>query len=230
MLMVQLAPEFKVKRQSLASEVAKKLSLLIQDGTIPPGMRLLEIELANQLGVSRGPVREALRILETMGLAESIPGHGTYTAMLSKQDASEIYALRILLETEAVGLVCCNATDAQFHNMEEILKRLFLAAKRKEFEEVAMIDIEFHRKLWESTGNRRLAQVLEGLITQARRYLTIQTLMYQSMIEGVGDHSQILEALIQRNKKSAQEAMRHHLEEAAEAAAQNIPETTSGGE
>jgi len=220
--MVEISTQYKVERQSLASEVAKRLSRLIQDGSIPPGTRLVETDLANQLGVSRGPVREALRILEATGLAESVHGKGTYTAALSKTDAQEIYTLRILLEQEACALACGNATPGDMNEMEAILGDLFQAAQNKSYKEAAYQDIRLHRKIWEVAGNRRLEQVLEGLIVQARRYLSLQTLMYENLIVGVSDHRQILDAIKARNCMAAREAMRLHLTEAAEAAAKNI--------
>ncbi|NPV55410.1 MAG: GntR family transcriptional regulator [Anaerolineae bacterium] len=220
--MVEISTQFKVERQSLASEVAKRLSRLIQDGTIPPGTRLVEADLANQLGVSRGPVREALRILEATGLAEAVPGKGSYTATLSKKDAQEIYMLRILLEQEAVVLACQNASAAQLEEMESILGNLFEAAENKAYNEVAYQDIRLHRKIWEAAGNRRLEQVLDGLIVQARRYLSLQTMMYESTIVGVSDHRLIMDAIKQRDCAAAREVMRQHLVEAAEAAAKNI--------
>ena len=216
--MVDIAADMKVERQSLASEVAKRLSRLIQDGTIPPGTRLVEADLAHQLGVSRGPLREALRVLEAAGLAESVHGKGTYTAALSRRDAQEIYTLRILLEQEACALACSNATDADLEEMEAILGELFQAAHNQQYKEAADLDIRLHQKIWQVAGNRRLEQVLQGLIIQARRYLSLQTIMYENLIVGVSDHRQIIDAIRARDSAAARETMRAHLAEAASAA------------
>ncbi|MDZ4159497.1 MAG: GntR family transcriptional regulator [Anaerolineaceae bacterium] len=202
--------------------MSKKLSHLIQDGSIPPGTRLLEIELANQLGVSRGPLREALRILETMGLVETIPGKGSYTAALSRADAQEIYSLRILLEQEAVRLVCQRASAEEITCLEELLAELLQAAEEKAFTEVSNLDIDFHHKIWELSSNTRLLQTLEGLIRQARRYLSIQTHLYETPIVGVEDHLVILDGIRARDCYAAADAMRQHLEKAAAAAVENI--------
>lgn len=215
-------PDLKVQRQSLADEVSKKLSQLIQDGSIPPGTRLLEIELAYQLGISRGPLREALRILETMGLVETIPGKGSYTAALSRTDALEIYSLRILLEQEAVRLVCQRASDEDLACLEGLLAELLQAAEEKAFVEVSNLDIGFHHKIWVLSGNTRLMQILEGLIRQARRYLSLQTHLYETLIVGVEDHRVILDGLRGRDCQMATAAMREHLEKAAAAAVEYV--------
>ncbi len=159
-----------------------------------------------------------------MGLVETIPGKGSYTAALSRRDALEIYGLRILLEQEAVRLVCQRANEGELAGLEGLLIELLQAAEEKAFVEVSNLDIDFHHKIWELSGNTRLVQILEGLIRQARRYLSIQTHLYETLIVGVEDHRVILDGLRGRDCRRATAAMREHLEKAAAAAVEYVKE------
>ena len=91
-----------LKRKNLALDVATLLRELIARGDLPPGTHLVEVEMAKKLGVSRGPLREALRILESEGLVKSYPGRGSFVSEISERDILEIYSLRTILEEEAI--------------------------------------------------------------------------------------------------------------------------------
>jgi DNA-binding GntR family transcriptional regulator len=211
-----------LRRQSLANEIAKKLSELIQDGSLPPGTRLLEVELANQLGVSRGPLREALRILEADALVETIPGRGSYVAPVSRVDAEEVYSIRILLETEAVRLACKVSSPESLTTLEQVLEKLLTAAKNNDVNMAAQLDMLFHQTIWEMTNHKRLKMILMGMIPQVKRYLSLQTHLYDNLFDGIQDHQDIYQAISDRDSRKAEEAMRKHLYDAAESARQHL--------
>ncbi|MCK4725267.1 MAG: GntR family transcriptional regulator, partial [Anaerolineales bacterium] len=100
-----------LERTNLAESVADLLRESIAVGEIAAGSRLVESEVANQLNISRGPIREAFRILETEGLLESHPGRGSYVTQTSERDIREVYSLRCLLEEEAFRLAVPRRTD-----------------------------------------------------------------------------------------------------------------------
>jgi DNA-binding GntR family transcriptional regulator len=216
--------DIKVERQSLANEVAKRLSQLIEEGHLQPGTRLIENDLAKQMGVSRGPLREALRILETMALIETEPNRGSYVASISRRDAEELYSLRIILEQEASRLAAIHSDEEKIFGLKEAHNRLLQAAKSDDYSQLSRLDIGFHQQIWELAEHRRLKQILDGMVNQIRRYHTLQTHMYQTPMVGIEDHGVILAAIERNDPKAAVDAMRKHMVTAAEVAIQNVPE------
>ncbi len=220
--MIEHIQDATVHRQSLASEVAQTLSRLIQEGKLAPGARLLETELANSLGISRGPLREALRILEADALIENIPGRGSYVAPVSRRDAEEIYGLRNLLEQEAVRLACLQINEEQIFRLQEVLTRLLEAEQSQDFALAADIDMEFHQTIWEIADNKRLKQILDGMVPVIRRYLSLQTHLFESVIVGIKDHQDIFNAISEKNADAGVVLMKRHLTQAANASVKNL--------
>lgn len=206
----------KVKRLSLVEQTLELLRDSIISGALPPGTRLLEVDLAQELGISRGTLREALRMLENEGLVESFPGRGSYVARLSERDIREVYSLRSLLEKEAVRLAIDNVTQEDVRQLQGILDRMIAAADRGDAAEVNAYDLEFHQTIWAIAGHQRLQEVLEGFISQVRMYLTVNTQLYEDLAAGIADHVHIMEAIRNRDRTLAATNMGQHLDDAAE--------------
>jgi DNA-binding GntR family transcriptional regulator len=205
-----------LERSNLSAEIADRLRELISSGDIPPGTRLIEAEVASQLGVSRGSVREAFRILETEGLLESFPGRGSFVAKISERDIREVYSLRCILEEEAMRLAAENGTNENFDRLQETMESMINAAKDDQLTKVTDLDFQFHHQIWEIAGHNRLKEVLEGITTQIRMYLAVQTQLYDDLAAGISDHQLLLQALRKRDGEGAAQAMRNHLEVASE--------------
>jgi len=223
--LVSTLPELFIERQSLAYEVARRLSRLIEEGHLAPGTRLIEIDLSRQMGVSRGPLREALRILETTALVDNIPGRGSYVAALSRADAIDLYDLRVLLEVEAARLAARSPSKEDLQTLCDLYAGLLQADERQDYSVLAGEDILFHQKIWAMAGNKRLKLVLDGMVNQIRRYHSLQTHLYQTPMAGVTEHELILAAIQQKDPEAAASAMRKHMATAAEVAIHNVPET-----
>jgi GntR family transcriptional regulator, gluconate operon transcriptional repressor len=206
----------KLKRLSLPDEAAQMLRESIAAGKLAPGTRLVEADMAQQLGISRGTVREALRMLEGQGLVESIPGRGTYVARFSEQDVEEVYSLRSLLEQQAVRLLTSRATADDLVTMEQALTDMFEAASRGKAADLMDRDLEFHKLIWSLAGHRRLAHVLEDLSSQIQMYLAIDTQLYADLVAGIADHQGILDAIRAGSGELAAAKMAAHLKNAAE--------------
>ena len=131
-------------RSNLADEIAIYLRELIITGEITPGSRIIEAEFASQLGVSRGSLREGLRILETEGLLESFPGRGSFVVQASLRDIQELYSLRCVLEEEALRLAIDNGTANNFDRLQKTLDNMLKAAKEQRQREVNELDYQFH--------------------------------------------------------------------------------------
>lgn len=222
--MIELTQDLTLMRDTLAKEVAKKLSALIQNGSLPPGTRLIEAELSNLLGVSRGPLREALRLLESDALIESVPRKGCHVAPVSRQDAEELYSLRVILEAEAVRLATLKATPAQLEILGKKVDSLMAIAETSDFGEIANIESSFHQYIWDISSHKRLKQILYNILPQVRRYISLQTGLFESMIFGIKDHEEIYREMCNRNTDTVTHLMEKHLREAGEVAARNLPD------
>jgi DNA-binding GntR family transcriptional regulator len=203
-------------RTNLADEIATNLRELIISGELTPGTRIIEAEVASQLGVSRGPLREALRILETEGLLESIPGRGSFVIQTSKRDIQELYSLRCILEEEAMRLAIDNGTKDDFDRLQKTVESMLKAAEEQRQREVSEFDYQFHSQIWEIADHILLRNVLESITIQVRMYLAVQTQLYEDLPDGVFDHQLILQALRNRDKDTAVQLLKDHLELAAQ--------------
>jgi DNA-binding GntR family transcriptional regulator len=203
-------------RSNLANEIAIYLRELIVSGEITPGTRIVEADFASQLGVSRGSLREALRILETERLLESFPGRGSFVVQTSKRDIQELYSLRCILEEEAMRLAINNGTENDFDRLQLTVESMLKAAKEQRQREVMELDYRFHCQIWEIADHILLMKVLESITIQMRMYLAVQTQLYEDLAEGVLDHQLILQALRNSEKETAVQLLKNHLELAAQ--------------
>lgn len=205
-----------LERSNLALNIANLLRESIANGRIPSGSRLIEAEIAKQLNVSRGPVREAFRILETEGLLQSRPGRGSFVTQISERDIREVYSLRCILEEEAFRLAVERRTDEDIYCLEQTLEAMFTAAKDGDHAKVLDLDLEFHRQTWKISDHHRLQNMLEELTTQVRMYIAVQTKIYDDLAAGVADHQILLDTIRDRDVNIGTQTLRKHLQLAAD--------------
>jgi len=203
-------------RVNLTRNIAGKLQKLITNGDLPPGTRLVEAEVSNRLGVSRGPVREALRILESEGLVISHPGRGSFVVEISVGDILETYSLRSVLEGEAIRLAVERVNSKDIAELEAILASLLDAAAKDDRGGVLDNDIAFHRRIWRISGHSRLQAYLEELANHSKMYVAVQTAHYADLSAGVSDHRLLLDALKNKDAELASVTLREHLRVATE--------------
>ena len=203
-------------RSNLADEIAIYLRELIITGEITPGTRIIEAEVSSQLGVSRGSLREGMRILETEGLLESFPGRGSFVVQASLRDIQELYSLRCILEEEAMRLAIDNGTANDFDRLQMTVESMLQAAKEQSQREVSELDYQFHRQIWEIADHILLRKILESITIQVRMYLAVQTQLYEDLAEGVFDHQLILQALRNSDIETATDLLKKHLELASQ--------------
>ncbi len=154
----------------LRDVVFNTLRQAILHGDLKPGERLMEIKLAKQLGVSRTPIREAIRMLELEGLVVMIPRRGAAVAQITKQDLEDVLEVRCSLEELAVELACTRITGSELKKLHDVLRDFEHACDTNNLQILAEKDVEFHDIIFESTGNRRLIQLLNNLREQMFRY------------------------------------------------------------
>ncbi|OXM54615.1 GntR family transcriptional regulator [Amycolatopsis alba] len=156
------------RRRGLADEVADRVRDAIFGGAYPPGAQLREVELSEALGVSRGPVREALLKLEREGLVRSEWHRGAIVTTLSDVDVAELDSLRSALEQLAVRLVVASASEAELAAIDEVVERMDRA---RDEHEMVRCDIDFHDVVYAASGHRRLIEAWQAIRSQVHLFL-----------------------------------------------------------
>ena len=184
----------------------------ILDGRIPAGTRLLETELAERFGVSRGPVRDALTELAREGLVEDLPRRGTFVAALSEKDLEEVYVLRRAIEEAAVRLAIARAADAEIAEMYARLAETEAAYERADLPAAWEADMAFHRTYCRMSGNGRLADLFEGLASQTVLLMRTALASHASLAwtPPVELHRRIADAINARDADAAVRAVGEH--------------------
>ena len=154
-----------LQRDTLPMQVLNKLMDWIMDGKLKMGEKLNTEELARQLGVSRMPIREALKSLEKMGLAESIPYVGVKLVSLEQEDVLQIYLMRQLLEPLAAGEACKKITEEQIHELEEIHKEYITIVEADEIDakKLYLQNRKFHFAIYSISEMDRVCAMIESL-------------------------------------------------------------------
>lgn len=201
----------------LRDVVFNTLREAILKGDLLPGERLMEIALANQLGVSRTPIREAIRMLEQEGLAITIPRKGAIVAGMSQTEMEEVLEIREALEQLSVQVACDKIDETQLEELKEAQKHFEKMLETGDLKKIAQADIEFHNIIYRATYNKRLILMLEGLREQVYRYRVEYLKDASNYEEVLKEHEAIYEALAHRDKESVTEMTRKHIQGQAKA-------------
>ena len=197
----------------LRDVVFNTLRQAILKGELKPGERLMEIQLANKLGVSRTPVREAIRKLELEGLVLMIPRKGAEVAEITRQDMEDVLEVRTALEELAVKDACDHITDAQLSELKKASNEFKKALlEGKDLVTCADADMHFHDVILSATNNRRLIQMLNNLSEQMYRYrmeYLKDERTHKTLIE---EHDAIRRALKKHDKVKDGAAIRVHID------------------
>ncbi|MCD7955452.1 MAG: GntR family transcriptional regulator [Lachnospiraceae bacterium] len=196
----------------LRDVVFQTLRQAILRGEISPGERLMEIHLAQKLGVSRTPVREAIRMLELEGLVTTVPRKGTVVAEITVSDLEDVLEVRQALEELAVRIVCKKITKEQLAEMKGLAARFRETLKGDDVVACAEADMKFHDAIYNATGNRRLIQILNNLREQMYRYRMEYLKDKSSHQILVKEHEEILQALQEQDEQKALAAISCHID------------------
>lgn len=207
----------------------------IMDGRIPPETPLRQEEIAALFGVSRMPVREALRRLESQGLLHIQPYKGAVVTALISQDAMDTYGVRLLLEPEALRLSLPHLSDT---DLADASARLAALRKARDSATLARLNREFHMALYRRAGNARLLYLIEQELEQEERFLRFHLSAMGTGHQARDDHEALLDAarsgdesralaLLRRHLSQAEQAIRHYLsdQDNAESPAGDAPRT-----
>lgn len=195
-------------RTGLADQIREFIVEGISSGRWEPGERLVERRIATELGVSQGPVREALRQLEAQRLIESLPNRGARVREFTERDLAEIFPVRAGLERTAAELALPRFSDGCLDALQEHNRLLGEAARDGDLHEQMRLSIAFHREIVETAGNRLLVSVWEGLGIELWTTLSLrlhQTEIYSKSAE----HAELIEAFRRRDPRAPQQLHEH---------------------
>lgn len=196
----------------LRDVVFNTLREAILKGELKPGERLMEIQLADRLGVSRTPIREAIRKLELEGLVLTIPRRGAEVARMTEKNMREVLVVRKALEVLAVEIACDVITPSQIVELIEVARAFERSMDTKDLKKIAEADVRFHDVLYQSTGNTRLLQILNNLREQIYRY-RIEYLKEESTYPSLlQEHQALIQGLKNKDKAYVKEIMERHIE------------------
>ena len=208
-------------KRALYEEVAELLRQRIFARELAPGSWIDELRIAEELGISRTPLREALKVLAAEGLVTMKVRRGAYVTEVSEQDLREVYELLALLESDAAGVLCRRATAADLHELQQLHAELEAAATqgapgRERFFE---LNEAFHRRMLEMAGNRWRGQMVTDLrkVMKLNRHSSL--LKTGRIEESLNEHRAILDALLSRDPPMAVNEVRRHFAQGLEAAA-----------
>lgn len=212
----------------LRDVVSETLREAIISGVLKPGERLMEIQLAEELGVSRTPVREAIRKLELEGFVIMLPRRGTYVSDLSIKDINDVFEIRTALDVLAAGLAAERITDEELEKMERLLVEIGTFIETEQFDKLVEADCQFHDVLYQASRNDRLVQIISNLREQFTRFRT-RSMAYPGRVQNTfEEHRRLLEAIAQRDVELAQQLAREHLENAEQTILLEMHDERSG--
>ena len=196
----------------LRDVVFNTLRRAILTGQLKPGERLMEVHLANKLGVSRTPIREAIRKLELEGLVIMIPRRGAEVARITEKSLKDVLEVRRALDALSVELACDRITEEDMKRLLQACQDFEKAAKGKDASVIAKADVALHDIIVEATGNQRLAQLVNNLSEQMYRYRFVYIKEESKHDMLVAEHREIYESIASRDKERAARAAKLHID------------------
>lgn len=196
----------------LRDVVFNTLRQAILTGELKPGERLMEIHLADRLGVSRTPIREAIRKLELEGLVTMIPRRGAEVAQITEKSMKDVLEVRRALDALCAELACDRITDEELENLRLACDAFETAVKTKDAKKIAQADVALHDIIVRATGNQRLIQLVNNLSEQMYRYrfeYIKDSSQHQNLID---EHRIIYQSIVCKDKKTAADAARTHID------------------
>ncbi len=208
----------------LRDVVFNTLRQAILKGELEPGERLMEIQLADRLGVSRTPIREAIRKLELEGLVLMIPRKGAEVAKISEKSLRDVLEIRRSLDELAIELAIQRMTEEDLLKLEEAQEAFRKAVSSSDAMTIAECDEHYHDVIYNATGNSRLVQILNNLREQMYRYRLEYIKDSDKRQVLVVEHEQILKAIQGRRVNEAKIAIREHIDNQEITVSKNIKE------
>ncbi len=205
-----------LRHHSMPSLVQDELERLLRQGAFAPGDPLRETSLATQLGVSRGPIREAFRSLEEKGLVRVEKNRGVFVRVISPQEADDIFEVRTALEKLIVSRIARAPGCLVDSGLPELLDKAQKLAAKADFSGCHTLNVEFHERLAELAGNATLLQTYRRLVNELslfRQQAHARTPDASTLQQSVADHKSLFAALVDGDKRTALRVLKLHVDE-----------------
>lgn len=208
-------PKFNVTMNEylpLRDVVFNTLRQAILRGELKPGERLMEIQLANKLGVSRTPIREALRKLELEGLVNMVPRKGAEVADITEKSLRDVLEVRKALEELSVQLACEKITEEEIEELKRVAERFKDTLDDQDVTKIAEADVAFHDVIYTATDNQKLILLLNNLHEQMYRYRVEYLKKEEAYPQLIAEHEELIDNISKRNKEEATRIMCEHID------------------
>ncbi|MBQ2936568.1 MAG: GntR family transcriptional regulator [Lachnospiraceae bacterium] len=196
----------------LRDVVFNTLRKAILTGQLRPGERLMEVHLANKLGVSRTPIREAIRKLELEGLVIMIPRRGAEVAQITEKSLKDVLEVRKTLDVLSVELACERISEEEKKQLKEACEEFEKATRGKDASVIAKADVKLHDIIVDATGNQRLKQLVNNLSEQMYRYRFVYIKDESQHEKLIAEHREIYEGILAGDKQRAAKAAGTHID------------------
>lgn len=200
------------KNKSMREKVYDTLKQMIIDGVIKPGERIIETEYSNKFQISRTPIREAIRMLELEGLVESQTTGGVIVKTLTREEISEIYKIRIALESLIIEEIIKKINNQDIKKLEKVLKNTKKAFEVKDIEKVFSLFTKFNQILYDIASLPKVTGMINNINLYLKRFRKLSIDNPSRKEEAFEDHVQILEAIKNKELSTAISINRMHLE------------------
>ncbi len=195
----------------LAQEAAKRIREMIRKGALKKGDRILEAPMCQAMGVSRTPLREALRILSSEGLIELIPNRGAYVAQPSIKDIGEMFYVMSILEGTCARVCVEKMDDEGLRRLDDLYRKLEQHCQAEDREKYMAVNHSFHSLVQELAGNKVLSEVIDALRQKILLYRYRQIYQPNRLKESMQEHRLLQRAFRERNPEAAERFMQEHL-------------------
>lgn len=201
-----------LRSRSLGTVVQQEIERLIVSGDLRPGTKLTEAMLAERLGVSRGPIREAFRVLVEAGLVRQEKNRGVFVRDVPLDEAMEIYELRAVLEAHIGQRLASTIQSAQMRELRAMVAAMESAVKAKQSDQYHLLNLSFHDRMLDFAGNRKLAVLYRRLIKELSLFRRMNLADEAVLPVSVTEHRAILKAIASGDPHAAAQAMREHVQ------------------
>ena len=202
--------------KSLRGQVFDKIRSDILNGKYKRGEELVESSIGKELGISRTPVREAIRQLELEGLVQLVPNKGAFVTGISEKDVRDIYLIRARLEGLAARMAAKNTTPELLDAMEETVVLSEYHAKKEHYEQVCEMDSKFHKLLYKASGSRILEHTLTDFHQYVQRVRMASIMKKRRMEKSNDEHDAILTAIREHDEEKAELVATRHISNTVE--------------
>lgn len=221
-----------LRANSLATAAQQAIERMILDGVLAPGAKLTEAWLSERLGVSRGPIREAFRMLEEAGLVRQEKNRGVFVRDIPHDEAAEIYDLRAAMDELVGRRLAATITPAQMKALRAIVDRMEQAVKADDRDAYHVLNLQFHDRLVEFAGNRKMAAIYGKLVKELALFRRRNLVGAAVLPHSAAEHRAILKAIASGDAEVAGRAMYEHVVESKQRAlngALAVPERAHAG-